>query len=66
MVIMQINGNLEELMYEAGLTAQGSWDHLDKYDQEAVLRLVRLVVYRVAYFCEDYGIDQCLEHFGVE
>jgi len=66
MAIMQINSNLEKLMYEAGLTADGSWDHLDEYDQEAVLRLVRLVVYRAAYFCDDYGPNKCLEYFGVQ
>jgi hypothetical protein len=31
-------------MYAAGLTAQGCWDRLDKYDQEAIMRFGRLIV----------------------
>lgn len=70
---MQINDNLAELMYEAGLTAEGGWDELDEYNQEAVLRLIRLVVYRATYLAAVYadpheqssGIRTALNHFGV-
>jgi hypothetical protein len=27
----------DDLMYEAGLTAQGCWDEMDDYDKEAIL-----------------------------
>lgn len=68
---MIVNANLEDLMYESGITAQGSWDQLDEYDRSAILRLVRLVVYRTAYLAAEgqnesgSGIDIALEHFGV-
>lgn len=39
-----MNERIDELMYHAGLTAQGSWDEMDKYDQEAIMRLVHLVI----------------------
>lgn len=35
---------IDDLMYRAGLAAQGSWDEMDSYDQEAIMRLVRLVI----------------------
>lgn len=31
-------------MYKAGLTAQGSWDEMDRYDQEAIMRFAHLIV----------------------
>jgi len=34
----------DDLMYEAGLTAQGCWDTMDEYDREAVLRFAKLIV----------------------
>ena len=39
-----MNERIDDLMYKAGLTAQGSWDEMDKYDQAAILRLVNLVI----------------------
>jgi hypothetical protein len=34
----------EDLLYQSGLTAQGSWDQLDEYDQQAIKRLFSLTV----------------------
>lgn len=31
-------------MYHAGLAAQGSWDAMDQYDQDAILRFAHLIV----------------------
>jgi hypothetical protein len=44
--------NLDKLMYEAGLTAQGCWDEMDTYAQEAILKLSKLIV------------NQCIEIVG--
>jgi len=35
---------LEYLMYKSGLTASGSWDEMDSYDQEAILKFAELIV----------------------
>ena len=34
---------LEDLMYRAGLTAQGCWDSMDQYDREAIMDFAKLV-----------------------
>ena len=34
---------LEDLMYRAGLTAQGCWDSMDQYDREAIMNFAALV-----------------------
>ena len=39
-----MNDRLEELMYDAGLTAQGCWDELDDYAKEAIERFAELIV----------------------
>ena len=44
-----MENSLEDLMYQAGLTAQGSWDEMDQYNRDAVLKLVSLV------------LDQCID-----
>ena len=31
-----MNDNLEHLMYQAGLTAQGCWDEMDDYNRQAL------------------------------
>jgi len=39
-----MNEHIEQLLYEAGLTAQGCWDELDDYAKEAIQRLVTLTI----------------------
>jgi len=39
-----MNKRFDDLMYKAGLTAQGSWDELDRYDKEAIMRFAYLIV----------------------
>lgn len=41
---MELANDLDDLMYQAGMTAQGCWDELDQYNKEAILKLVDLVV----------------------
>ena len=38
------NERIDDLLYKAGLTAQGCWDSMDKYDQEAILKLINLTI----------------------
>lgn len=34
---------LDELMYQSGMTAQGCWDEMDSYQQEAIMKLSQLI-----------------------
>ena len=71
-----MNQRLEDLMYRSGLTAQGSWDSMDPYDQQAIERFAELIVRECAsvgdYWVdnEDNGknlvSDKLKKHFGIE
>lgn len=70
-----MNSKLDDLMYQAGLTAQGSWDEMDAYDREAVMKLAELIVRECMDIVEDAVnhrepastyVDKIKEHFGVE
>ena len=75
-----MNERLEDLMYRAGLTAQGCWDNMDQYDREAIERFANLIVsesinvlnkrYMGDNNREDFEVRRCVEdlknHFGVE
>lgn len=76
-----MNQHLEDLMYRAGLTAQGSWDSMDPYDQQAIERFAELIVRECANHCDllldhkmssewSRGTHDCSKaikkHFGVE
>ena len=39
-----MNTKFEDLMYQAGLTAQGCWDEMDSYDHEAIEKFAELIV----------------------
>ena len=39
-----MNERIEELMYQAGLTAQGCWDEMDEYDRKAIERFADLIL----------------------
>ena len=39
-----MNSRIDDLMYQAGLTAQGCWDHMDEYDRTAILKFAELIV----------------------
>ena len=38
-----MTNKIDELMYHAGMTAQGCWDEMDSYDQEAIMKLSQLI-----------------------
>ena len=39
-----MNERMEDLMYRAGLTAQGCWDEMDSYDRQAIEKFAELIV----------------------
>jgi hypothetical protein len=70
-----MNDKLDDLMYQAGLTAQGCWDEMDKYDRTSVLKFAELIIYECLSICEELGdkgmdghycADKILKHFGVK
>ena len=73
-----MNNRLEDLMYRAGLTAQGCWDSMDSYQREAVEKFALLIVKECLNQCYFRGMNDELysgqlraaayieEHFGVE
>jgi hypothetical protein len=71
-----MNKQFDDLLYRAGLTAQGCWDELGTYEQEAIERLMKLIVQECADvllkwkgepfpFDEDLAASLIKEHFGV-
>ena len=74
-----MNNRFEELMYQAGLTAQGCWDEMDSYDHEAIEKFAELIVRECADIVnkkvalmlktEMYHIEPGIfikQHFGVD
>lgn len=43
-----MNDKFDDLMYEAGLTAQGCWDQMDEYNRTAILKFAELIVQKCA------------------
>ena len=69
-----MNKAFNDLIYQSGLIADGCWDELDTYTQEAIERLIELTVRECdRYVAEHYDEMEpwmqpgdLLEHFGVE
>ena len=64
---------LEDLMYRAGLTAQGCWDEMDSYDRQAIEKFAELIVQEILVTCIEHPTwtgrmigEQIKQHFGVE
>ena len=71
----QMNERIEQCLYQAGLTAQGCWDELGTYEQEAIEKFAELIVrecanlFPLTFTDEQYQrrIDKTIKkHFGVE
>lgn len=67
------NQRIEDLMYHAGLTAQGCWDEMDEYTKQAIERFAELIVRDCALtagFMEHSGRKNIganiLDNFGIE
>lgn len=41
----------EDLMYKAGITAQGCWDEMDEYDRQAIEKFAKLIILE----CDKYA-----------
>ena len=65
-----MNPHVEDLLYQAGLTADGCWDELGIYEQEAIERLVLITVRECANLADEaepfLASDLIKQHFGVE
>lgn len=69
-----MNEQFENLLYESGLTAQGCWDELDSYAQNAIEKFAKLIVQECADLVDDHDDsypyvsfgDMIKQHFGVE
>lgn len=75
-----MNDKLENLMYTAGLTAQGCWDNMDEYDQAAIQKFAELIVAECIHVLnkrymgdnnrEDMEVRRCVEdiqkHFDLK
>jgi len=66
-----MNKRFEDLMYHAGLTAQGCWDEMGDYEHKAIEKFAKLIVQE----CIDVvakataspnGYQALMKHFGVE
>ena len=63
-----MNNRLEDLMYQAGLTAQGCWDEMDGYDHTAIEKFAELIVQECINAtgnCAGTG-DMIKEHFRID
>jgi hypothetical protein len=76
-----MNENIEKAMYASGLTAQGCWDQMDRYDQIAILKFGVLLVQECVKVVDDMvdpedseryfwaiqnASEKIKQHFGVE
>ena len=72
-----MNDRFDELMYRAGITAQGCWDEMDGYDRDAILNFAELIVAECMSIAQEYdgsklggpGLIIAMrieQHFGVE
>ena len=52
------NETIDDILYESGLTAQGCWDELDGYDQEAIIQAIKLTAERCFEISQNYTIKQ--------
>lgn len=65
----------DDLMYAAGLTAQGCWDEFDDYDKQAIEKFAQLIVQECGValspmlrdmVSRGQAFNLIKEHFGVE
>jgi len=66
---------IDDLMYEAGLTAQGCWDEMDEYNRTAIMKFAELIVAECLEWCDAHATingtaqqirNSIKNHFGVE
>lgn len=54
-----MNERMENLMYRAGLTAQGCWDEMDAYDRQAIQKFAELIVRQCGYYADVFDAMEC-------
>lgn len=54
-----MNERINDLMYHAGLTAQGCWDSMDDYDRAAILKFAELIVRQCGYYADVFESLGC-------
>ena len=58
--------NIEEILYESGLTAQGCWDELDDYARDGIVRAIQLTAKGCADICMSQADRRNIRHtFGL-
>ena len=71
---MNAGTKFEDLMYRAGLTAQGCWDEMDEYDRKAIEKFAELIVrecieinkQELAFNAFERLMNKYQDHFGVK
>ena len=71
---MNTDTKFDDLMYRAGLTAQGCWDEMDEYDRNAIQKFAELIVrecieinkQELAFNAFERLMNKYQEHFTVE
>ena len=72
-----MNEQMENLMYHAGLTAQGCWDEMDEYNHNAIEKFAELIVKECANelikwkdepfpYDPEFGARLIKTHFGIK
>lgn len=52
------NETIDDIIYESGLSAQGCWDEMDSYDQEAIVSAIKLTAQRCFEISQNFVIKQ--------
>jgi len=68
-----MNKNIENCLYQAGLTAQGCWDELDDYAREGIEKFAELIVMECErVVCDKFDETEpwmypgdLMKHFGI-
>ena len=62
-----MNDKMQDLMYQAGLTAQGCWDEMDSYDHTAIEKFAKLIVRECAEVASvetsDIGVGEVIREY---
>ena len=67
-----MNERIEDLMYQAGLTAQGCWDQMDSYARSSIEKFAELILKQCLSYVDDsfgdvdYVKFMIKRDFGVE
>jgi serine/threonine-protein kinase RIO1 len=59
-----MNKAFDDLIYHSGLIADGCWEELDTYTQEAIERLIELTVLECVQACINEGKTYEIESAG--